>query len=217
MQMKSLPVLLAFCLLLIGLVSCSPTRRSSHARGVFHTVLPGQNLYRISLTYGIELGALARINGISNPHSIKAGQKIFIPGARTVLDVPIVRPSPSAFPFLPVPGVITSYFGARRNGHRHTGIDISAPRGTPVRAVWAGVVIFSGRLGDYGNTVKIEHANGLVTLYAHNEHLLVRRGKKVKSGEQIATVGRSGHASGYHVHFEIRRHGKPIDPLSLQQ
>ncbi len=212
---KTFLIALFLSALLLSITSCASRHHPAVGDGVYHVVRPGQTLYRIALTYRVPLDRVARVNGIANPHRIRSGQRLFIPGARSVLEVPVIRPNAARLSLLPVAGSITSYFGSVRRGHRHTGIDIAAPRGSPVRAVLAGRVVFSGRLGDYGNTIKVQHSDGLLSLYAHNDSNLVRRGQPVQRGQRIATVGRSGNASGYHLHFEIRRHGTPIDPLSL--
>jgi len=198
-------------------ISCASGRRPNYRAGggVYHVVKPGQNLYRIALTYGVKLDHVARVNRISDPSSISSGQRIFIPGAIRVLEVPIVTATSPAFAMLPAAGPITSLFGARRSGHRHTGIDIAAPRGSPVKAVLPGRVIFSGVINDYGRTVKISHENGLITLYAHCQKNLVRRGQLVKKGQTIATVGNTGRTNGYHLHFEVRRGNVCIDPFTL--
>ena len=94
----------------------------------------------------------------------------------------------------------------------HQGIDVSAPRGTPVYATASGRVVFAGRQGAYGNLVVIDHGNGYETLYAHLDRIGVRRGWAVRRGEPIGRVGRTGRATGYHVHYEIRRDGQPLDP-----
>jgi murein DD-endopeptidase MepM/ murein hydrolase activator NlpD len=209
-------IALVIIALLLSSISCASNRKiDRRIDGIYHVVKPGQNLYRISLTYGVELQQVAQINGISDPSVIQVGQKIFIPGANRVLDVPVITATTGAIPMLPVAGTITSGFGALRKGHRHTGIDIASPRGSDIRAVLPGVVIFSGTLRDYGKTVKLRHENGLVTLYAHNEKNLVKNGQRVKQGQTIATVGRSGNTTGYHLHFEVRKAGKPIDPMAL--
>ncbi len=214
-------IFIAFAVALLALpvfsavVSCAPKYAKSSASGVYHTVQPGQNLYRIALTYEVPIEVLIEANRISDPGQIKTGQRIFVPGARARLSVPVIRPRPAAVSSLPLAGQITSYFGSPRGRHYHSGIDISAPRGSPIRAAQTGRVIFSGRLSDYGNTIKIQHDRGLVSLYGHNERNLVRPGQVVKKGQRIATVGRSGRASGYHLHFEVRRNGKPVDPLTV--
>ena len=96
----------------------------------------------------------------------------------------------------------------------HQGIDIGGPAGTPIRAAEDGIVIFSDRgPGGYGVMVIVRHANGFHSIYAHNEKNLVKKGQKVRQGEAIALVGRTGRASGPHLHFEIRNRTVPKDPL----
>jgi len=114
----------------------------------------------------------------------------------------------------PVDGPIASNFG-RRHGGWHAGIDIKADMGTPVRAVAAGTVSVSGWAPFYGRIIKIQHPNGFVTVYAHNNENLVRAGDDVRAGAVIATVGRSGRASAEHLHFEIRRDGMAFNPVYL--
>lgn len=108
--------------------------------------------------------------------------------------------------------VVSSEFGARRGRSRHQGIDLSAPKGTPVSATAVGVVSFAGRSGDFGKMVVVDHGNGWQTAYAHLKRIKVRDGERVKRGEVIGTVGKSGNATGHHLHYEVRRHGKAIDP-----
>ena len=114
----------------------------------------------------------------------------------------------------PVEGFITSAFGRRRAGW-HRGIDIKAERGAAIFAAAAGVVAASNVEARYGRVVKIEHDSGFVTVYAHNEENLVQPGTRVAAGDPIATVGRTGRATTYHVHFEIRRDGSVYNPLYL--
>jgi murein DD-endopeptidase MepM/ murein hydrolase activator NlpD len=114
----------------------------------------------------------------------------------------------------PVDGVIASAFGRRHEGW-HAGIDIMAAAGAPVQAAAAGVVQYSGWAGTYGRLVTIEHPGGFLTLYAHNDEVLVHAGDEVAAGTAIATVGRTGKASGEHLHFEIRRNGMAYNPLHL--
>ena len=121
---------------------------------------------------------------------------------------------------LPVAGRITSQFGVRHDplgkGDRwHKGIDIAAPAGTPVQALAAGKVVFSGRAGSYGNLVEIDHGNGFTTRYAHNQTLLVTVGDIVPAGKEIAQVGSTGRSTGPHLHLEIRKEGHAVDPLAL--
>ncbi len=116
----------------------------------------------------------------------------------------------------PLEGKISSQFGRRGSGF-HPGIDILAFKGAQIRAVADGLVVISaGNLdgySGYGKIVVIEHGDGIKTVYAHNKKNLVRPGECVRAGEIIAEVGSSGNATGPHLHFEIRKEGKPADPL----
>ena len=121
----------------------------------------------------------------------------------------------------PVPGYsrVSSPFGYRIHPvlgikKLHTGIDIPAPTGTPTVAVSSGTVIYSGVQGSYGNTVMIQHDNGLVSLYAHNSSLVVKVGDKVKKGQVVAKIGSTGRSTGPHLHFEIRVNGTAQNPLN---
>ncbi len=102
----------------------------------------------------------------------------------------------------PVKGRLTSDYG-RRKGEFHTGIDIAVDRGTPICAAADGTVIFAGWQGNYGYYVQIEHEDGVVTGYAHNSRITVRKGDAVKQGQQVALAGMTGRANGYHCHFEV--------------
>jgi lipoprotein NlpD len=130
-----------------------------------------------------------------------------------VLAVPDFDDALLAFAW-PAEGPVTSTYGRRRNGW-HRGIDIKAELGTPVVAAAPGVVSMSGVEPLYGRVIKIEHDQGFVTIYAHNDRTLVEVGDRVVAGETIATVGRTGRATTHHVHFEIKRDGKNYNPLYL--
>jgi hypothetical protein len=115
-------------------------------------------------------------------------------------------------------GYITSRFGFRVHPIRkkrlfHEGVDFASPRGTPILAVADGVVTFSGTQNGYGRIVDIRHVNGLVTRYAHNQENLVTEGQMVRQGQKIATVGSSGSSTGPHLHFEVIKDGKAVDPF----
>jgi murein DD-endopeptidase MepM/ murein hydrolase activator NlpD len=118
----------------------------------------------------------------------------------------------------PVSGTITSPFGMRFDPvqHRyqlHAGIDIAAPQGTTISAAADGRVIFAGWYGGYGNAIVIDHGGGTSTLYGHCSQIFVSVGQDVQRGQAIGAVGMTGDATGPHVHFEVRRDGKPVDPL----
>jgi murein DD-endopeptidase MepM/ murein hydrolase activator NlpD len=95
----------------------------------------------------------------------------------------------------------------------HEGIDLGAPYGTPIAAAAAGVVIYAGWLGGYGNLTVIDHGGGLATAYGHQSSIVVGVGQSVARGEIIGYVGSTGHSTGPHLHFEVRVNGQPVDPL----
>ncbi|MBX5475925.1 MAG: peptidoglycan DD-metalloendopeptidase family protein [Clostridia bacterium] len=118
----------------------------------------------------------------------------------------------------PLAGAVTSTFGYRRSplgwGREfHEGIDIAAPYGTPIRAAAAGVVVHAGWLTGFGRAVKIDHGNGLVTLYGHQSRIKVTVGQTVKKGQIIGYVGSSGLSTGPHLHFGVYKRGTPVDPM----
>ena len=117
-------------------------------------------------------------------------------------------------------GYISSLYGQRTdpfdgNQASHHGIDFAATAGTQVLAVADGVVSHTGIDGGYGRMVEITHGNGYVTRYAHNAKLLVKPGQTVKRGDPIALMGSTGRSTGPHVHFEVLRDGRPMNPLSF--
>ncbi|MPM99592.1 hypothetical protein SDC9_146784 [bioreactor metagenome] len=112
----------------------------------------------------------------------------------------------------PTIGWLTSSFGVR-DGVMHKGIDLAANLGTPVEAALDGKVSFSGILKGYGKVVKVNHGNGMETIYAHCNKLYVNSGEEVKRGDHIADVGSTGDSTGPHLHFEVKINGNPVDPL----
>lgn len=107
-------------------------------------------------------------------------------------------------------GMRTDPFTSKREFHR--GMDFSGPLGSDILAVADGVVAFSGRHPSYGNMVDIDHGNGYMTRYAHNQKNLVEPGQRVRAGEVIGQMGRSGRATGVHVHFEVWLNDRPVNP-----
>lgn len=113
---------------------------------------------------------------------------------------------------------MTSPFGLRLRGWSpdlHHGVDIAAPEGTAVRAMKSGRVEVAGTRGGYGQTVVISHGGSMWTLYAHLSRIDVRPGDRVSGGQVIGAVGRTGNATGPHLHFEVVRWGRPEDPVPL--
>ena len=118
---------------------------------------------------------------------------------------------------MPAEGAISSHFGMREDPRSsedrfHAGIDIRAQSGSPIRATADGIVSFSGWSGKNGNLVAIEHGSGFRTLYAHNRINIVKIGQVVKRGDLIGYVGATGNATGSHVHYEVWKDGKPVNP-----
>lgn len=119
-----------------------------------------------------------------------------------------------------VAGWISSSFGYRTDpfsGKRqfHNGIDFAGKAGTPILAAAGGVVIAAGKSGHYGNLVEIDHKNGYISRYAHSSEVLVQVGDVVKKGEKIAKMGSTGRSTGTHLHFEVIKEGKRINPSRL--
>jgi murein DD-endopeptidase MepM/ murein hydrolase activator NlpD len=111
-------------------------------------------------------------------------------------------------------------FGLRRHpilkDHRvHQGVDIAAPEGTEVRSLRKGKVVFSGWREGYGNTVIIDHGDGMMSKYAHNKQNLVKAGDEVDQATLIARVGSTGRSTGPHLHFEVINDGERVDPLQV--
>ncbi len=197
-----------------------------------YRVRRGDTLSSISARFGVSVAALAKANRLSDPNCILEGQRLRIPKKRPRGFTAQVFPerlargqqARSARQLItrwqgrlvwPVPsGEVSSGFGPR-SGRFHSGVDISAPVGTPVFAAADGEVVFSGELNGYGLTLILLHQQGLVTLYAHNQRNLAREGQRVKRGQMIARVGDSGRTTGPNLHFEVRYENVAFDPFLL--
>lgn len=119
--------------------------------------------------------------------------------------------SPTGTYIRPYWGIVTSNYGYRGREF-HTGVDFAGPTGSSIAAADGGTVTFAGWNGNYGRCVIISHGNGIETLYAHCSSLLVKSGQKVAKGETIARLGSTGRSTGPHVHFEVRKNGKHVNP-----
>lgn len=121
---------------------------------------------------------------------------------------------------LPTSGYLSSLFGYRRHPTFgsylfHAGVDIMAESGAPVRAPADGVILYSGYQSGYGKVIVIDHGYGIRTLFGHCHRLFKTSGLKVKRGEKIAEVGETGRATGPHLHYEVRKHGRPVNPVTF--
>jgi len=216
----------ALSLAALALAACAPFQPySTDSSDRYYIVRPGDNIH--SIAFGLETTPehLHAANRWADPARLQAGMRLSIPGPGMDPNLGGQLPPATSNDTLPrASGYIwplyrfriSSRFGNRR-GRLHSGIDLSAPRGTPVRAAADGRVKYSGFRGGYGNMIVIDHGHGIETVYAHHERNLVAVGQRVSQGEVIGRVGRSGRATGYHLHFEYRRHGQALDPARRMQ
>ena len=212
--------------------------------GVWHKVTSGDTVDSVAKRYGAESEAIAELNDLPPKGEIIGRDEIFIPkfggkppGTGASPPPPITTGSASGdsgstgstgsplkasgkcgvdgrpcFAW-PVDGKLSSRFGTR-DGKHNDGIDISASRGTAVKAADTGKVIYSGdAIKGYGNLVLVRHDGGIITVYAHNDRNVVAEGDDVKRGQKLAEVGGTGSATTVHLHFEVRVGEQPKDPL----
>lgn len=163
---------------------------------------------RLMAQYSLQPWQFKRLNP-GGTDKMNPGTIIFVPR-----ELPN-RAQYSAFANLifPVRGLISSRYGFRW-GRMHYGLDLAAPTGTRVYAAASGKVIFAGWLGSYGLLVKIDHGQ-YVTYYGHLSRILVNRGERVGQGDPIARVGSTGRAYGSHLHFEVERNGRKLNPVQF--
>ena len=152
----------------------------------------------VTVAKNANAGSRARASG-----SVNTSSKIS--GGKASLGISLIRP---------VSGTITSRFGVRSNirSSSHTGLDIAAPTGTPVKAASSVTVTFSGWKGSYGYMIVISHGNGVQTYYGHCSKLYAKNGQKVSQGDVVASVGSTGNSTGPHLHLEIRVNGTAYNP-----
>ncbi|MBI4280828.1 M23 family metallopeptidase [Candidatus Uhrbacteria bacterium] len=196
--------------------------------GVLHTVKKGETLEKITKQYNAESREVLAWNTVESPDSLRVGTQLLVPGGR-ITPPPAPRrisppttlftgPKPPGAPSVggtkllwPVAATrISQYFG-----WRHTGVDIAGPSGTAIYAADDGIVEHAGWSGGYGLNVVINHGNGLKTRYAHASKIYVKKGDTVSRGETIEAVGSTGRSTGPHVHFEVIRNGKFLNPLEF--
>ncbi|MCZ6605763.1 MAG: M23 family metallopeptidase [Alphaproteobacteria bacterium] len=199
-----------------------------------HTVARGDTLFSISQDNGVTVASVSALNGIGAPYTIFVGQELQIPptrgapasavpgtasggtGGAVPGQLPPVPRADGSGLIWPLEGRIISSFGPKRDGRRNDGINIAAPRGSPVRAAESGVVAYAdSTIRGLGNLLLIKHQGGLITAYAHNEAQLVARGDVVAKGQVIARVGSTGGVASPQLHFEIRRSGNAVDPAAF--
>ena len=199
----------------------------------FYRVERGDTLYKIARDNRTSVSNIVRWNQMTNPDAIEVGQVLRVappPGtttastpsttgtgsagrARPAPSAPVesaVKPASSIALIWPAAGNVVRTF----DGSKSKGIDIANSPGTPVVAAAPGVVVYAGNgLRGYGNLIILKHNNTYLTAYAHNQALLVREDQTVKQGQRIAEMG-SSDSDRVKLHFEVRRQGKPVDPLA---
>lgn len=200
----------------------------------YHTVRAGETLYGVAQNYGVDMSAVVRANDIPAPYRLLVGQPLRLPGAapkvspeaavqsasatankRVRKGIPAKPPPLASKYFLwPAEGRLLSSFGPKEGGLHNDGINFAVPHGAPLRAAENGVVAYAGNeLPGYGNLLLIRHDGGWMSAYAHNETLLVSRGDEVKRGQIVSHAGSTGNVTSPQAHFELRRNGKPVNPV----
>jgi len=176
----------------------------------YYTIQSNDNLDSIALLLEISPILLIRMNPSIDPDKLILGSRLIVPDlqAESLADG-LISFDTYIWPLSKIE--VSSPFGYR-SGRLHSGIDLRAPKDTPIKASSDGKVIFSGQKTGYGKIIIIAHADGIESSYAHNQRNLVRTGEDILKGGVIATVGRTGNSTGYHLHFELRQRGHKIDP-----
>ncbi|MDR1863148.1 MAG: M23 family metallopeptidase [Treponema sp.] len=185
--------------------------------GILYTALPGDTLAAIAEKYETTVPAIQTVNELFS-ETINADSSLFIPGAR--LDRVNLQEINGDLFIWPIRGYITSAYGYRLSpftGLRqfHSGMDIGAPQGTPIRAAMAGRVSATGADDITGNYVVITHHSGYRTLYAHLSVIRVKSGAYVRTGDRIGDVGSTGLSTGPHLHFTVYKNGVTVNPRTL--
>lgn len=185
--------------------------------GHFVKIKEGESFKSIAKQYSVSRYDLEREN---DDKSFVPGEWVFVPEEKGILPH-IFSKIDSGWSLLghkaflwPVPSSsrVSSRFGTRW-GRPHEGLDIAAQRGAHILASNSGVVVYSGNeLGGYGNIIVIAHKGGFFSVYAHNQDNYVTKGQVVKKGQVIGRVGNTGKSTGPHLHFEVRRQGKALNP-----
>jgi len=201
--------------------STQQSTRSATSRPDSITVRKGDTLYALAKQHDISAKQLASINRLKSPYTIKPGQTLKLTATKTYR-APATSSSKSTTASLPadnkkvswqwpVQGKLITTFKSNKTGRK--GIDIAGSEGKSIKAAAPGKVVYSGNgLISYGNLVIIKHNRTYLSAYAHNRKLLVKEGDTIKAGQKIAELGKTG-ADSPRLHFEIRKNGKPVNPL----
>lgn len=186
--------------------------------GIIHNVAKGESLDSIAKKYGIGVNSILDANDLDS-ENINAGTRLFIPGG--TMSLMEYRKAMGELFIYPVIGRFTSGFGYRADpftGARqfHNGIDIAAPKNTPIKAALDGKVAVTGQSRVYGNYIIVTHGNsGYQTMYGHMNSFSVKQGQVVSQGQEIGKVGTTGYSTGYHLHLSVYKNGVVIDPFNV--
>ncbi|MBU1078016.1 MAG: M23 family metallopeptidase [Spirochaetes bacterium] len=186
--------------------------------GILYKIKEGETLEGVAEKFKVDKSDILNVNELTET-AIEEGKDVFIPNGKYQLQE---RINILGRFLLPVIGRVSSGFGRRRGPKSrkmefHYGIDIANVAGTPVRAAEAGQVIFMGTRGGYGKLIILKHSNGYSTRYGHLSRYKVKHGQRVRQGQVIGYVGSTGNVTGPHVHFEIRRYGRPLNPYFIMR
>lgn len=206
--------------------------------GVLHTVKRGQNIQTIADLYGVSAAVIAKQNKVKNGYLL-ANQELIIPGGKPIVEIQAKpttiakKPTTTTIPNIKVDfpevknyAIEPSYgifqmpcdcFYTQSFGRGHYGIDLQHRGGSPIFAAEAGTVIRAdyGWNGGYGNVIEVDHGNGIITLYAHNKTLYMKKGDHVTRGQPISFMGNTGRVhgpTGIHLHFEVHVNGVKKNP-----
>jgi murein DD-endopeptidase MepM/ murein hydrolase activator NlpD len=227
-------ILLTFMLALGGCKSIGEKPRNSDLAGVYYRIKPKDTLSQIAKKHRVTIDEIKDVNGIDDERALKIGQAIFLPDPdpigkkidklkpKTVAKkgAPAIRPPKKAtetkvartFDF-PVPGGTIIHTFSKAKDNPYDGIGIKAPLGSKVVSSQDGNVLFVGDDGTrFGLLVIIEHAEPYITVYTQLDKAIVTAGQKLKKGQQLGMVGKSGGAAIPHLHFQIRVNKRPQDP-----
>ena len=209
-------LLLSLILLLTIVTSCTSMKSGQYV----YLKTPAQ-MKHIARNYGVTMDEIKNAN---SEKALQGKEWIFVPTkvgiAYLLRDTYVIEDYSSLGKgrfIWPVPQFykVSSHFG-KRGGRNHDGIDIPAPKGTPIVSVDNGVVVYSDNgIRGYGNMIVIAHSDDIFTVYAHNRTNKVDKGDKVRKGEKIAEIGNTGRSTGPHLHFEIRVKNKVRNPAQF--
>lgn len=179
-----------------------------------YTAKKGESITSIARKHKLSVAELCRLNDMKKTDRIHPDKVLVVQKIRSTQHIKVRQ-----FFLQPVDGTVTSGFGQRRNPfipsvlHFHKGIDIGAMIGRRFHVARDGLVIYSGRMQGYGNVIFVRHQDGYITVYGHNKVNLVKNGDVVRQGQEIGEVGRTGIATGPHLHFEVRKMDDVINPF----